>query len=242
MVTELLSMNLSELHKLCNNRFSLKTTLMLFHQLLESFEHIHAKKYMHLDIKPTNLMMGLGRNSNRLFCIDFNISRSYSDKKTRKHIAYSTDEPFAGNYCFASPNIHRGLTHSRRDDLISIAYVVLYFYKGELPWNGYRKREDSPRQSNLGMEKCRVSNRQLFEGCPAQFEKYMDYVRSLRFNEGADFTFLKQLVRSAAEDARVDIFDGIYDWTQIVESIKDEPGVNLFNSFNDVKKVTEWFK
>ena len=61
---------------------------MLFHQLLQRVEHMHEKNYMHRDIKPDNIMMGLGDHSNTVFMIDFGLSRPVIDFKTGNHIPF----------------------------------------------------------------------------------------------------------------------------------------------------------
>lgn len=60
LATDLLGPSLEDLFNLCGSKFSLKTTLMLFYQLLERMEAMHGKNYIHRDIKPDNIMMGMG--------------------------------------------------------------------------------------------------------------------------------------------------------------------------------------
>lgn len=106
MATDLLGPNLDELHQLCSRRFSLKTTLMLFQQLLVSVEQMHKKKFIHRDLKPKNLMMGLKENSNTLYIIDYNASRSYIDESTGLHIPLVKYSSLVGTYNFVSANGH----------------------------------------------------------------------------------------------------------------------------------------
>ena len=73
-VIDLLGPNLEQLFKLCDKRFSLKTTLMLWYQLLERFESLHKREFMHADLKPENLLMGLGDRSSIVHMIDFGLA------------------------------------------------------------------------------------------------------------------------------------------------------------------------
>jgi len=89
---------------------------------------------IHRDIKPENIMMGLRENSSTVYAIDFGISRSYLNKKTRRHIDFCTGKNLVGTARYVSINAHLGYQLSRRDDLLTLGYVMLYLSLGELPW------------------------------------------------------------------------------------------------------------
>jgi serine/threonine protein kinase len=55
---------------------------MLFYQLLDRIEAMHEKNYIHRDIKPDNIMMGMGDQSNIVHMIDFGLTRPIIDPKT----------------------------------------------------------------------------------------------------------------------------------------------------------------
>jgi len=84
--TDLLGPSIEDLFNLCGKRFSLKTTLMVFYQLLERLQFMHERNVIHRDIKPDNIMMGIGDTSNIVHMIDFGLTRSIIDPKTGKHI------------------------------------------------------------------------------------------------------------------------------------------------------------
>ena len=85
---------------------------------------MHETGFIHRDIKPDNIMVGLGKSS-IIHLADFGMAKVYRDKK-RNHIQKLTEMGFVGTRLFASPNAHAMITQSRRDDLISLGYCILY--------------------------------------------------------------------------------------------------------------------
>ena len=95
---------------------------------------MHEKDYIHRDIKPDNMMMGIGADSNILHLIDFGLTKSIIDPKTLKHIPLLTGKNLIGTCRYVSLNAHNGFELSRRDDLLTLGFVMINFYKGRLPW------------------------------------------------------------------------------------------------------------
>jgi len=134
---------------------------MLFYQLLQRLEFMHSKNYIHRDIKPDNLMMGLGDTSNIVHMIDFGLTRLVIDPKTGKHIPFTSGKNLIGTCRYVSINSHLGLELSRRDDLTTLGYVVINFLKGELPWQNISINKHSARYRNVGKVKSQFSSRRL---------------------------------------------------------------------------------
>jgi len=93
---------------------------------------------MHRDIKPSNLVLGLGNKSNLIHMIDFGLTRPVTDPKTGKHIPFKQGKNLIGTCLYVSINSHNGYELSRRDDLITLGYVMLHMYRGNLPWQDIR--------------------------------------------------------------------------------------------------------
>ncbi|EGR32358.1 hypothetical protein IMG5_086120 [Ichthyophthirius multifiliis] len=134
LVMELLGNNLEELFVQCGNKFSLKTVLMIADLILSDLEYFHFKSYIHRDIKPENFILGQGKRANQILIIDFGLSKKYRDPKTFEHISFRDGKTLIGTTRYASINCHKGYEQSRRDDLESLCYMLIYFLKGKLPW------------------------------------------------------------------------------------------------------------
>lgn len=90
--------------------------------------------FVHRDIKPDNFMMGLNEKSSILFVADMGLAKKYYEPATKKHLPYRNDKSLTGTARYCSLHAHLGEELSRRDDFEAIAYVLIYFYMGSLPW------------------------------------------------------------------------------------------------------------
>ena len=130
--------NLRELLNFMNGSFPIETVANVGIQLLSRLEVLHKIGILHLDIKPSNIVYGNLSSINNcdqgnILLIDYGLSKNYIDKKGN-HINQKKYQKFVGTLKYASLNILNSLTPSRRDDLESFLYVLIYLYKGSLPW------------------------------------------------------------------------------------------------------------
>lgn len=101
MAFELLGPSLENLFNYCNRKFSLKTVLLLADQLISRFQYIHSKGYIHRDVKPDNLLMGVGTKGNTVYMTDIGLAKEIEDPDKR---TYSV----VGTLRYASINAHLG--------------------------------------------------------------------------------------------------------------------------------------
>lgn len=99
---------------------------------------LHSLGYVHNDIKLENILIG-HKDPSKIYLIDFGLSQSYIDRETGKHIEKKNLAYFSGNFMFASLNSCRGNNKSRRDDIESLFYLIIYLYNSNyLPWRDFR--------------------------------------------------------------------------------------------------------
>ncbi|KAM7296766.1 casein kinase I [Ixodes scapularis] len=214
MVMELLGPSLEDLFNFCNRKFSLKTVLLLADQLVSRVEYIHSKNFIHRDIKPDNFLMGLGKKGNLVYIIDFGLAKKYRDSRTHNHIPYRENKNLTGTARYASINTHLGIEQSRRDDLESLGYVLMYFNRGSLPWQGLRAATKRQKYERISEKKMSTPIEELCRSFPSEFATYLNYCRSMRFDEKPDYSYLRQLLRNLFHRQGF-TYDYVFDWNML---------------------------
>ncbi|KAL5656111.1 hypothetical protein ACJX0J_035430, partial [Zea mays] len=212
LVMDLLGPSLEDLFNFCSRKLSLKTVLMLADQMINRVEFVHSKSFLHRDIKPDNFLMGLGRRANQVYVIDFGLAKKYRDTSTHQHIPYRENKNLTGTARYASVNTHLGIEQSRRDDLESLGYVLMYFLRGSLPWQGLKAGTKKQKYEKISEKKVATSIEALCRGYPTEFASYFHYCRSLRFDDKPDCSYLKRLFRDLFIREGFQ-FDYVFDWT-----------------------------
>lgn len=211
MVIELLDRSLEDLFVSCKRKFNLKTVLMLADQMIDRLALFHHHSFIHRDIKPDNFMMGCGRNSKRVYLIDVGLAKKFRNPCTHEHIPFKEGKALTGTARYASVNTHFGFEQSRRDDLESLGYVLMYFNTGGLPWQGLQAKSKQEKYEQIMHTKMSTTPDGFCSRFP-EFNAYLTYCRSLRFEEKPDYAFIKDLFKDLffREGYKCDF---TFDWT-----------------------------
>lgn len=122
-----------EIHQ---RKFSICTVFQIGLQIISRLEAIHRKGFVHRDIKANNFMIGKGDKRNVVYIIDFGLAKRFRDPKTGAHIPFKEGKSLVGTARYASIASHMGYEQGRKDDLESLGFLLLYFLRGKLPWQG----------------------------------------------------------------------------------------------------------
>uniref|UniRef100_A0A3B3IC57 Casein kinase 1, alpha 1 n=1 Tax=Oryzias latipes TaxID=8090 RepID=A0A3B3IC57_ORYLA len=155
-----------------------------------------------------------GHPAHQLFLIDFGLAKKYRDNRTRQHIPYREDKNLTGTARYASINAHLGIEQSRRDDMESLGYVLMYFNRTSLPWQGLKAATKKQKYEKISEKKMSTPVEVLCKGFPAEFAMYLNYCRGLRFEEAPDYMYLRQLFRILFRTLNHQ-YDYTFDWTML---------------------------
>ncbi|QDS76400.1 bifunctional choline kinase/ethanolamine kinase cki1 [Venturia effusa] len=235
LVIDLLGPSLEDLFDLCHRRFSIKTVVMTAKQMLSRVQTIHEKNLIYRDIKPDNFLIGRPNTkaANVIHVVDFGMAKQYRDPKTKQHIPYRERKSLSGTARYMSINTHLGREQSRRDDLEALGHVFMYFLRGGLPWQGLKAATNKQKYEKIGEKKQTTAIKDLCEGFPEEFNKYLSYVRNLGFEDTPDYDYLRELFTQALKNTG-EVEDGEYDWMKLNngkgwEAMKSHPAAAHLN-------------
>jgi len=259
LILEFLGPNLGQLFRFCNNKkFTIITVFLIAIQILNRIENLHKYHYIHRDIKPENFAIGTGNKSNIIYLIDFGLSKRYKNPKSHQHIPYKDNRKLIGTVRYISINTHMGVEQSRRDDLESIAYVLILFLRGSLPW---QKISNDKTYQKVMKKKMQIPTEILCYELPEEISIFLNYAKSLRFEDRPDYDYLKSIfikgITWYATNCGLEKETLFFDWLiedrnfiqkilkrekQIIneENLKDETNIEkkyIFDKLNDnIKK------
>ena len=143
------------------------------------------------------------------------MAKRFSDEHSRIHISYKENKSLTGTARYASRNAHNFIEQSRRDDLESIGYLLVYLIRGKLPWQGLKCKDKDEKYRRIKEMKNSIDPFNLCEGLPIEFGRYLDYCYKLKFDEDPNYKYLIELF-SDLYKAKDYENDYLYDWITVV--------------------------
>lgn len=192
-VIDLYEYDLEEVLTLNEGKLSMRCVLDWGHRILQILQAVHGTGIIHRDIKPENVMV---RGEN-LFLVDFGLSRFYLEH-SGKHSPMKTGKEMIGTTRYASCNVHDGVSASRRDDLESLAYTLLFLFHSTLPWMALTdapmtESEPTYRETAQFVRELKATDKIdewcAIHGSPPQLLQFLQYVKSLDFEAEPDYNF-----------------------------------------------------
>ena len=165
--------------------------------------------------------MGINDKCPNVYLIDFGLSKYYLHGKTQQHIEYKDGKHFLGTIRYASLRTHAGIEQSRRDDLESLAYTLIYLaHRGKgLPWQGMKCSTKKAKQEKIYEIKLHTHVQILCRNLPKELEEFLIYTRQLGFAEEPNYSYLFSLIKQIYQTMNIKN-DLVYDWI-IRKSISD---------------------
>ena len=231
MVTDLLGPNIQDImDNIEGKKFTMKSTLILTEQMLKRLRDLHEKGIIHRDIKPENFVIGKGKNEKLIYMIDFGLSRHYLIEKTQQHIPMKSDRAIVGTLRYISMNCHEGLEVSRRDDLESLAYMMIHFVIGELPWMGIKAKSLGEKYKRVYEKKQETVPDEICKILPDEMKNFLQHILGLEFEEKPNYDFLEGLIKSLKSKYGFKNDDN-FEWLD--PSIKGDLYIKISNNKNE---------
>jgi casein kinase 1 len=183
--------------KLPNQKYSMKSTLMIMTQCLERLKEIHEKGIIHRDMKPENFVIGYKGKEKNIYLIDFGLSKStIGEKKNLNLLNIKKEKIVIGTVRYISLNTHLGNEQYKKDDLESLAYIMIYFIKGELPWQNIKAKSRKEKYSKIYQIKKKTVPKELTNYLPEEMKTFLNYILNLNVKQKPDYAKLNNLINN----------------------------------------------
>ena len=222
LVEPLLGKSLFDIFNERRKHMAIGDICLIAKQILDRIQWVHSKGFVHRDIKPDNFLIGR-KDPNVIYLIDFGLSKKYKSDKTGKHLKFGFTGKLTGTVRFASANALRGGEQSRRDDLESIAYMIIFFMRGKLPWQGVTGTKKMERYLKIYKMKKNVTPEDLCKSLPSQMVSFVKYVKQLEFEQEPDYNYLRSLFQSILKQRKMNFDSFVFSWIKIsdIKKLKD---------------------
>ena len=210
LIEKLLGKSLDFLYLDSSKNFTLDDICQIAIQCIDRLEYIHSKGIIHCDIKPENFSIGL-KDPNVIYLIDFGLCQDYKNIKTGKHIEFSFTGYMTGTARYASRNALRGKALSRRDDMESFIYMILYFLSKKLPWQGIRAKTLTGRYKKIFIYKEQFKYEEFCKKFPKEITTIVKYIRNLSFKEKPNYDYMRKLFKKILLDNN-SFISGYFSW------------------------------
>ena len=238
LVMPLLGKSLLDIFNSKNLNYEFKDICLIAIQIIDRIQWVHSRKIIHRDIKPDNILIGL-KDPHLIYLIDFGLSQKFQSTKTGKHIKISRLKTFTGSINFCSSNALRLLQQSRRDDLESIGYMLVYLMKGGLPWQNVKIDNKKENYFKVAQIKKLISPEILCKDLPKEFAEYLRYVKNLKFEKEPNYAYLRSLFVKMMEKQGFEEGRCFFSWVNLndmnIKYIKHE--INLSKRSSSRKRV-----
>ncbi|CAI0409043.1 unnamed protein product [Linum tenue] len=141
MVMDMLGPSLWDVWNNNSQTMSIEMVACIAIEAISILEKVHSRGYVHGDVKPENFLLGPPEtpDERKLYLVDLGLATKWRDTSTGLHVEYDQrPDVFRGTMRYASVHAHLGRTGSRRDDLESLAYTLVFLLRGRLPWQGFQ--------------------------------------------------------------------------------------------------------
>ena len=196
LVETLLGKSLQYLFIRNQKNFCIKDVLMIGIQIIERLKFVHSKNIIHRDIKPENFLIGCD-DPYLIYLVDFGLSKKYRSERTGKHVQFSIPKRITGTARYSSLNALKGYQVSRRDDLECVAYVLIYFMRGNLPWEKIEAKTKIEKYRKIYKLKLLITPEKLCQNLPNEMCEFLKYTRNLDFEQEPNYAYCISLFNNA---------------------------------------------
>lgn len=192
MIMKMYHKNIDDLKSDAGSSFSLRTTLQLGLSILKILEKLHNQNIIHRDIKPENIMID---KNNNVLLIDYGLAKKFTDLDNAKLFKRECSKTRCGTVRYMSIGCHKRTRLSRKDDLLSLGYVLIYLYVGNLPWQGLDISDRKEKDSAVSEIKQYYGYTKLCKKLPPFFTNYFKEIQKLSQSDRPNYSKIKKMFK-----------------------------------------------